>query len=409
MKNDNELFIGGDPRFLAGAAEGRRATDYHSRPVTVSGTVLTTRELGFDTTARLGIARALADRGVKTRKGKMSYHHRPDMNVFLHEGEWPSAGIELETEERKDISTESLDAALVSNWFHFESDSSLSTTGPDGQARYGYELITEPLPPRFYRNPRLWAGLQNILTPWVESWAFAQTGLHVHVGLTQFEEMTKELGFLYTPADRRMFAKYLVAYLYFAVVDRTFTDRVFLRKPGGYCATPHFGVELLKWEKGLTGGQVAERLMTAIVRHGATHGYVAYSRYAENMRRLTNNGTAEATASSARNAMRIDRAGFAPSGYMHELIMVDSGFSGHGVELNAGNPQTIEFRRGKGTLNCTSILRMVECATLLVRFAAKMLREPDTVVGPAEVYRYMVDNTTSGALRTLAEQQLKGE
>ena len=409
MKNDNELFIGGDPRFLAGAAENKRAADYLSRPVTVSGTVLTTRELDFEMATRLGIPRALAVRGVKTRKGKAGYHHRPEMNVFLREGEWPSAGIELETEERKDISTDSLDSALVSNWFHFESDSSLSTTGPDGQARYGYELITEPLPPRFYRNPRLWAGLQNILTPWVESWAFAQTGLHVHVGLTQFEEMTKELGFLYTPGDRRMFAKYLVAYLYFAVVDRTFTDRVFLRKPGSYCSTPHFSAELLKWEKGLTGGQVAERLMAAIVRHGVMRGYVAYSRYAGDMHRLVLDGADRTTASAARDAMGVDRAGSVPDHRLRELILINGCFSGHHVELNAGNPQTIEFRRGKGTLNCTSILRMVECATLLVRFAAKVLREPDTVVGPAEIYRYMADNTTSGALRTLAEQQLKGE
>lgn len=400
MKNDNELFIGGDPRFLAGAAKCLHAATYDSRPVTVGDRpVATTRELGFGRVANRGIAAELGAYGVEVHKGRAIYHHRPAMNVFLRDGEWPSAGIELETEERPGMGR-ALEAALVSNWFHFEQDSSLGTQDSQGRSRSGYELITEPLPPRFYRNPRLWAGLQNILSPWTESWGFEETGLHVHVGVTQFEDMLEELDPLYSAYDRRMFAKYLVAYLYFAVLDRTFVDRVFLRKPRGYCNTPDQACDLFKWEPGLTGRQVADRLLCAILRYSTRLGDSSYRGYLSGMQSQIIRALSRSETNPA-----IDRS----SASSVHLVGAANDFTGHHTELNIGNTHTVEFRRGKGTLNCVSILRMVEFATLLVRFAAKLLREPDTAVDPAGIYRYMIDNTTSGALKTLAEQQLKGE
>lgn len=411
MKNDNELFLGGDARFLSGAAASRRASDYSHRPSTVQpgDKVVTSRSIGLDRLSSRSIPSLLESDGVRTRTGRNGYHHRPEMNVFLREGEWPSAGVELETEERSSVSRSTLEQALVSNWFHFESDGSLVTTAPDGTRREGYELITEPLPPRFYRNPRLWAGLQNILTPWVESWSFPQTGLHVHVGLTQFEEMAKELSFLYTDEDRRTFAKFLIAYLYFEVVDRHFSDRVFLRKAAGYCATPSIYGRLFVWRRGMTGGDVVSSLFASLLQHGNSGGFVSLGNYAEQMYRLSDYGVGYATAQTAAKHVGLNDRGVHTGGGIRRLLGVPSEFSGHHTEVNMGNPQTIEFRRGKGTLNHTSILRMVEFTTLLARYAAHILRKPDEEVSPESVYRYMLVNTTSGALATLAEQQLKGE
>lgn len=404
MKNDNELFIGGDPRFLSGAGLNMRATTYDSGPRTIpeGSTVLTSRAIGFERLASAGPVAALTGHGVAVRRGKHAYHHRPDLNVFLRPGEWPSAGVELETEERLDIDRNAMETVLQSNWFHFESDSSLCTGD-----RAGYELITDPLPPRFYRNPRLWAGLQNILTPWVESWAFRQTGLHVHVGLTQFEEMKDELGFLASKADRRMFAKYLVAYLYFTVVDRTFSDRVFLRKPGSYCHTPNDVYPVPAWKPGATGGSAVQDVLAAVCQWSALRG-----RYAEHMselNRIMQDGMRESAPAAARHRMGLGALGTRRmDDGLPDALEIAGSFCGHSAELNAGNSQTIEFRRGKGTLNAVSVLQMVEFATLLVRFAARMLRRPGDPVGPGEICRYMAENTTSGALRTLAGQQMKG-
>jgi hypothetical protein len=402
MKNDNELFIGGDPRFLSGAGLNMRASTYDCGPVTIptGATVLTSRTIGFERLANIGPINALVENGVAVRRGKLPYHHRPHLNVFLRPGEWPSAGVELETEERTDIDKNAMETALQSNWFHFESDSSLCTGN-----RSGYELITDPLPPRFYRNPRLWAGLQNILTPWVESWAFAQTGLHVHVGLTQFEEMKDELGFFTTLYDRRAFAKYLIAYLYFMVVDRTFSDRIFLRKPGSYCHTPSDIYPLPVWKPGMTGASVVQDVLAAVCQYSVGHG--RYTDHTAKLSRLATAGTLETTAASARRRMNMNELNIAGNS-LPEAIGLSGTFSGHGSEVNMGNSQTIEFRRGKGTLNAVSILQMVEFATLLVRFAAKMLKRPNDPVGPKEICRYMAENTTSGALKILAEQQMKG-
>lgn len=403
MKNDNELFIGGDPRFLSGAGVNMRATTYENGPRTIpeGSTVLTSRVIGFERLANAGPVAALTEHNVAVRRGKHAYHHRPDLNVFLRPGEWPSAGVELETEEREDIDRNAMETALQSNWFHFESDSSLCTGN-----RSGYELITDPLPPRFYRNPRLWAGLQNILTPWVESWAFRQTGLHVHVGLTQFEEMKDKLEFFASKADRRTFAKYLIAYLYFRVVDRTLSDRVFLRKPGSYCHAPIEVYPVPIWKPGTTGCSAVQDVLEAVCQWSSLHS--GYTNHMSKLCRFMKNGMYESTPANARRRMELDSLDTIHPSYLPDALGIAGNFYGHSAELNAGNSQTIEFRRGKGTLNAVSVLQMVEFATLLVRFAARMLRHPEDPVGPKEICRYMAENTTSGALKTLAEQQMKG-
>lgn len=396
----SELFIGGDPRFLSGCLKGCSANDYTSAPsvitkATPQSRLATTEALGALPDGQ-GLPEAVSRLGVEVHYGKAGYHHRPRLNLFLREGEWPSCGVELETEEREDVPLRELATALRSNWFHFESDSSLGTGSTDG-----YELITEPLPPRCYRNPRLWAGLQNILSPWVRSWEFRQTGLHVHVGMTQFEELAELSPYLVDLHDRRYFGKVLSAYLYFNVVPRTFTDKVFLRKPGEYCHAPEQPKGFMPWREGTTGHDVLRNVLFAVMSYEAASGNYTRS----NVPRTV---VGYPRATSAASAMGADRAGAARGTSSLRYIGHGCSFSGHSCEINVQNEHTLEFRRGKGTLNGVSILRMVEFCTLLVRYAAKLVRSPDDPVGPAEIYRYIAENTTSEALKSLAEAELKG-
>ena len=168
-----ELFILGNPRFLSGGAATSCVIDYGMPPPTVeslrcgkvtSESVLNPMHLGKSLAARVSAC------GQQVHSGKSGYHHRPRFNVFLHDGENPTAGVELETESRVTTSehVNRLVEDLKSNWFHMERDGSLD---PDHGGEYGFEFITEPLPPRVYRNPMTWAGLQNVLSPWVESYS----------------------------------------------------------------------------------------------------------------------------------------------------------------------------------------------------------------------------------------------
>ena len=160
----NEIFIANDPRFLSGGRDCGFPANY-DRPLTrlSNDDVTVTTEDVIRGIREDGIPHELPNAleriGQVIHNGRLPYHHRPNLNVFVRKGENPTVGVELETVERHDISCEALEKDLVSNWFHFESDSSLT-----GDGHWGYELITEPLPPRIYRDMRLWTGLQNILT-----------------------------------------------------------------------------------------------------------------------------------------------------------------------------------------------------------------------------------------------------
>lgn len=395
-----ELFIGGDPRFLAGCMPHLSASDYSATPSVIpkGAGLLGTDAVSVGKAAAEGMPAAVAAAGASVHGGKAPYHHRPTLNLFLRDGEWPSCGVELETEEREDVSLGDMEDALRSNWFHFESDSSLSTGSTEG-----YELITEPLPPRYYRDPRLWAGLQNVLAPWVESWGYRETGLHVHVGMTQFEGMPELSPYLVAPHDRRFFGKVLASYLYFNVVGRSFTDRVFLRAPGDYCHALEAPKGFLRWREGMTGHEVLRAVLfsameyeTATSSRPQAAARSAADRFAScaTARRMAEVADVRTPGGVARNA---------PS-----MLSYGCCFTGHGSEVNVQNEHTIEFRRGKGTLNGASVLRMVEFATLLVRYAAKVVRRPSDEVGPRQIYKYMAENTTSGALKALAEAELKG-
>lgn len=380
-----ELFLFGDPRFLSGGDPVASTLDYSHSPMYIDPrNVVTTKSLmenhafmNFHSLPELLKTSCRQE----IHKGKKPYHHRPPLNKFLVAGQSPSVGVELELEERNtDSSSKSkMMQELVSNWFHFESDSSLCTG-----SREGYELITEPLPPRAYRDPRLWAGLQNILTPWMESFKYQQTGLHVHVGVDMFESINSFP--LRHAKDRRQVGKILSTILYFLMLPRTFVDKVMLRNNTAYCAQPTFlnivtQAAALRSARGkLTGHD----LIGLIVETG-----------------LITSAWNDCTS-------RIYHE-FVHGSYVHthrNYLLEGIDLTGHHVEVNLSPTYTIEFRRGKGTLNSMSIHRMVELATLVVRYAWKIMREPSTVVTTQNLLNYISQNTTSPALRTLALQEL---
>lgn len=382
-----ELFLFGDPRFLSGGSPTPEVIDYNSSPKYIDPTTAVTSKT-LMSNPRFGSFRTLPELlggvcGQEIHRGKFQYHHRPRLNKFLISGQSPSVGVELELEERSTDPSDkrAMENELVSNWFHFESDSSLHNG-----SREGYELITEPLPPRAYRDPRLWAGLQNILTPWLESFSFRQTGLHVHVGIDMFEQIDSFP--LQSKRDRRSVGKTLSAILYFLMLPRSFVDKVMLRNNTCYCAQPtHF--QIIDQASALRGAQ------NKLTGHDLINLIVQFS----------------IQASQWSDCASVISGDIAMGKYTqsYQGAILDGGAAallGHHVEVNTAPKYTIEFRRGKGTLNSMSIHRMVELATLIVRYAWKIMREPDTEVTTQNLLNYISQNTTSPALRTLALQEL---
>lgn len=373
-----ELFVCGDPRFLSGG-KGARSTNYGSAPTGVeslSGSVFCTGAMpAHDPSAVESHAARL---GQAVHSGKTGYHHTPSYNSFLHDGEWPSAGVELETHLRQfdDGFAGAAESDLHSNWFHFERDGSLDRAH---MGAYGYELITEPLPPRAYRDQRLWTGLQNLCAPWLQSFGCEETGLHVHVGLNQFE------GFDTIPlpckADRRSIGKMLSAVVYYCVADQAFIDRVALRKPTGYCGqAEEYGFVGAAGEVAAgraTGAWLVDYCVSALMRRRG--------RYVHDVDRALHAVQEEARLEH----VWIDNTVFA---------------CGHGTEINQEHPYTVEFRRAKGTLHALSVHRIVELMTSIVRFAGKICREPDFTVTRDSFMDWLVQTTTSEALRNLAKQ-----
>lgn len=380
----DELFIYDDPRFLSGGADCCHNASYDVAPPKADGcTLLRSRQVAE--VSGCDVAGALETRGQAIHGGKSGYHSRPPYNVFLKSGDYPSAGVELET-VAKTCTTDfvyRLQGNLRSNWFHAERDGSLDTAhGGD----YGFEWITEPLPPRVYRDPRTWIGLQNLLVPWVESFTRSECGLHVHVGLEQFDSPAN-VTFRALPdgSSRRRLGKYLSAFVYYSMLNPSFIDRVTLRKTSSYCSTSAPGGFCGGFRPGMTAAEVVDMVLLKLVNTYGPGNWVSYA--------------SSLSEQEARGAT--DVRGGSPVSW-DEL----PGFTGHGVEVNASHPYTIEFRRGKGTLQGISIHRMVELMTLIVRFAWKMAREPFMVIGRDDVYRYIAANTKSAALRGMAEKEI---
>ena len=378
----SELFIFGDPRFLSGGLLGcghlsKRST---SLPLMGNKTRVTSKYLSSRNPGHLSIEEQVACTGQHVHCGKSGYHDSPPWNFFLEDDQNPTAGIELEMHE-KERNPEKIAAALTSNWFHFESDSSLSTNG-----KAGYELITEPLPPKIYRNPKTWAGLQNILTPWFTSFSSSCTGLHVHVGISQFKECDKmPVG---TRHDRVVLGKLAIVALYNILLSRTFVDKVMLRQHTMYC-------EQSTWN----GLDTLQPIMARSVT-----GHEFFDKLAEAYFTKFGNRTAN-TASYILNALTcsIPVGGCDDTNVFRSRSDFPSGLTGHHTEINIYNENTIEFRRGKGTLHSMSIHRMIELATLIVRYAWKIARDPDQIIQPNSLYEFIIRSTNSEALRAIAK------
>ena len=372
-----ELFICGNPRLLSGG-KCAATTNYGNGPVTVEQR--RTHRTVESATLPEGLAPAdgVQRLGQTLHEGKGGYHHTPSYNVFLRDGEWPSAGIELETHLRE-FTNEFARAAmqdLKSNWFHFERDGSLDRAH---SGEYGYELITEPLPPRAYRDQRLWTGLQTLCNPWLQSFQCEETGLHVHVGLNQFE--TFDGIPVRAPNDRRSVGKLLSTVIYYSVLDQAFIDRVALRRTGQYC--------------GMSDVQTFTDA-AAFVRTGKATGasLVDYCISALMARR----GNLSCDVSATMTLVHGEDEGVIS--WIGDQYMA----SGHGTEINQEHAYTIEFRRAKGTMHALSIHRIVELMTSVVRFAGKCCREPDFTVTRESFMDWLIETTSSEALRNLAKQ-----
>ena len=378
----DELFILGDPRYLSGGACAHYSINYANRPPRISTSVARSREVanmsGGTTAARL---RGL---GQDIHGGKQGYHSRPYLNLFLAKGSNPTAGVEIETvaKVKSESNCQDLEAALTSNWFHAERDGSLDS---EHSGKYGYEWITDPLPPRVYRDPRTWVGFQNLMTPWVSSFDRPECGLHVHVGLEQFEgDDCKSFAPFWNPDDRRTLGKYLSAFVYYALLDQAFIDRVVLRKATSYCQPQCPEGFAIGYVPGMKAAEIVDLVACKMLRGDS-------SRWQSLVR-------------SQRAQLAMDRFDVSDRLFGEESCI--AGFGGHGVEINCEHSYTVEFRRGKGTLQGISIHRMVELMTLIVRFAWKMAREPQLRVEQADAYRWIAANTTSAALKGMAEREL---
>lgn len=378
----SELFLYGNPRYLSGGGMGCERISYSNKPATkLQGELaVTTKWLETRLSVTKHQSMALPDLIIRyanqdVHYGKAGYHSRPPLNRFLVQGQHPTVGVELEMEERTDVDLTELSADLSSNWFHFESDSSLHTG-----TRSGFELITEPLPPRAYRDPRLWAGLQNLLTPWFESYKFSQTGLHVHVGIDMFTHCDT-LPFI-SPKDRRMIGKYIVALVYYVLLPRSFVDKVMLRQNTMFCAQ--------------TGCDAIDQFRKQIYASaGATTGYDLINMVAEELLKRSVTDWSYFIAEAAADHI-YDTT---PRGLLSSHLL---GFTDHHVEVNMSPAYTIEFRRGKGTLHSLSIHRMVELASLVVRYAWRVVRDPSLTVSPDDVLEFIERATVNEALRRMA-------
>ena len=376
-----ELFINGNPRFLSG---GRGSTDISYESVPPVTTDVAGQDITTATIPPVSPAAGVVGMGQTVYSGKVSYHHTPSYNVFLRAGEWPSAGIELETHLRRFDSAfaELTVGDLKSNWFHFERDGSLDRAH---SGAYGYELITCPLPPRAYRDQRLWTGLQNLCSPYLQSFQCQETGLHVHVGLNQFEKFDGiPLG---DPVDRRSIGKLLSTVVYYCVADPAFVDRVVLRKQTGYCSMAdcrEFTDARRLVDTGKATGAAMVDYCTAVLLKQSMGLWE--SQVQDDVRMLAAGGPVDGT------------------DYCSRWIGNTSLACGHGTEINQEHLYTIEFRRPKGTMHALSIHRIVELMTSIVRFAGKLCREPDLVVTREAFLDWLIQTTTSEALRNLARQ-----
>jgi len=386
----SELFLRGDPRFLSGGARVTTSTDYEFDPDHIeefSGGVVTSDKLASDTV----LDQAVRQTGQDVHRGRSAYHRKPPLNVFIsRDDELPTVGVELETVLKSSAvdETNRVARALISNWFHFETDSSLGDNG--------WECITEPLPSRIYRDPRTWLGLQNVLCPWAGSWTSSCTGLHVHVGLDLFRQ-PKAIPFSIPDHNKRLLGKTVVAYVYFMLADPVFSDSVFMRPQSHYCGSGEGKANVLRSMFPAPGTASHDD----IVRAAFNRLFIDPSNHIDNPCSVSASTVASLDVlSSIRHAW-----------HDKDLLLLYSppfNMAGHDIELNLSHGHTAEFRRGKGTLNGLTVHRMVDYASLMVRYAMDIVNPTrDFLPSRRDFYSFIAEKTASASLRRMAEVELE--
>ena len=385
-------FVCGDPRFLAGGS-GRRRISYSDNDVSTNDG----RVLCPPGSAEGSLYSAMSAAGQYIASNKCGYHGNRDNNVFVSEEDlkFPTVGVELETilNGYNSDFAQMVSRQMYSNWFHCENDGSLDH---DHSGTYGYELVTTVLPARIYRDPEVWTGLQNLISPFVHSFSTSETGLHVHVG-TSFFNNTK---FPACPSGLLpFFGKLLTSRLYYSLIPRSFAQRVFLR-PGNmsYCHETN-DYRMTRPLPGGTGRRIIDEVLFSIFASSSSVEDVWSSFGVEALRARRNAGPSKPAIElpwPSSNSLRLD----------NDCVGMNCGMGySHGVELNASPRLTLEFRRGKGTTNALSIHRMVELCSLTVMYAGHVIDNPNEEVSTKAFMSYLIGNTKSRALKTLAEKE----
>lgn len=381
-------FIYGDPRFLAGGSKRRKVTYNDCETNCNDGMVICPPD---EPNSSLHDAMLVAGQYISGTK--CGYHGCRDQNVFVSKDDlrFPTVGIELETilNEYNGAAAQAFARQIYTNWLHAENDGSLDR---DHGGTYGYELVTAVLPARLYRDLEVWTGLQNLISPFVHSWTSRETGLHVHVGMDYFLNMkfpAVPVGFM------RIFGKYLTTRLYYSLIPRSFAQRVFLRPGDMHFCCESGDPRIVRPLQAGSARQVVDETLLEILSWGKEleDVWASFGEYA--ISRKQNGCTNPVPWPTDCDYDFTDSIG----------SCVGLSF-GHGSEINASPKMTLEFRRGKGTTNALSIHRMVELCCLTVMYAGHVIDNPDEEVSTKKIMSYFVENTTSRALKSLAEKEI---
>lgn len=383
----SELFLLGDARFLSGGFRDARRQSYAMKP--------TKHDMSsprVDEESVLSWLREHDDMKLSDAVnhfvghsvviiGRSEYHSsQTDLRqtFLMKDDPLPSVGVELEFIASAAPGTH-MYMALKSNWFSLERDGSLPSD-------FGHELVTVPLPAAKYLDPRLWNAAHNLLAPYAASSDSDKTGFHVHVGLDVFDAaFVGAPGFL-AAADRRRLGAIMALTCYYAFLPQDFLSSVYGRENGPFRGRS-FPDRL---------DPVVAALRRESMKAGDLRDAVAWTFAADNGDTLA---TALAYLQSGKrdanpSLMKTTRQN------AYNLAV-----TGHQTEINLSPEHTIEFRRGKGTLNPEAMLRMVDLSALCVRYAADLATYPDKTPSAKDMMKFVADHATSRTLRELASRR----
>lgn len=300
------------------------------------------------------------------RKAYHSHHRQESRTNAVVDPYGPTVGVELETV----ASDEDAAGRIRSNWFYFECDGSLPSNG--------WELVTIPLPPSVYRDPRTWAGLQSAIGHTLSSASCRETGLHVHVGTDVFAERAAASPLLSHSggSTANTLGRLMVSTLYNAL-DEELLRSVFRRARTTFCGET----------KPLSDGMLFSLASSGV----SSADFVAAAM-------LSARGD---SCGCRRTWLRPDQ----PPSLDSISCLHEPGNFGHYNELNFSHLGTIEFRRGKGTVNSSAVFMMVDFCSLMVNFCAAALADPDEPFGVDAFLAYAAEDAASADLVRLVRER----